>query len=457
MRDYKWYFWTASDIFHNKGLSCLLKKSARYAYRSFRGDQKDRWKKSETDAEYCHEKVVESISGGSEEGFAFAEAFLHRIFHDDMNGYSGLPSEYIHLLLECIKERQIFRDFTAPGQDDLLIETARLDPSSLPSWRWLALQYICIRNGFFKTSGVVRKKAIEIAYIEAEKGREPYIAIAFRAAIDQAEFDRARLLLDRAKNRVPAQTWKDLESYLLLNTGDREEFRRTLEREAGRTEERFRRSIEGKSVAIIGPAPSGDKHGEEIDSFDLVVRINYNGRGKIADIEEFGSRTDISYYNITFSKEISVLKENYFDELKFAVFKRIEHDFQRQLIESGKGRAVKYNHALFNGTPLGGSHALFDILHFRPERVKLFNVNFYLSRTPYHPRYFDGKFLTYFETFNFITFAHHDIMSNLNFTRNLWKAGLIEVDNGCREVISKNTSEYLSAMEEVFLQDSLAG
>ena len=55
--------------------------------------------------------------------------------------------------------------------------------------------------------------------------------------------------------------------------------------------------ISGKSVAVVGPAPSSELIGSEIDSYDIVVRTNYQGQNKLGDPKEFGVRTDISYYN----------------------------------------------------------------------------------------------------------------------------------------------------------------
>jgi hypothetical protein len=464
MHDYKGYFWSALHILQQEGLTSLCKKSVRHSnylvqnrIRSISG--KDQWKKSRTDVEDCNEKILGFISGPSKGGLNASEAFMSRVFIKNMNGYHGLPKDYIRVLLESIEKRQVLRDFCTDVQDVLIRQTSDLDPRCLPPWRWLALQYLCTRNGFFKSAYIVRQKAVEIAYIDAENtgsenNHKDNLDWAFRAAIDQAAFEKARTILDGGP-RIESgnEYFPEWESYYNLNTGNLADFQEIKEKDFNGLDKSFRKYVEGKSIAIIGPAQSGEVHGDEIDSFDIVIRFNYNGDDKMPDWKEFGRRSDISYYANSFSKEISDSNKDYFKKIDFSVFKKIEYDFQKQLLESQRGRVLRRNNQFFNGSPLAGSHALFDILHFRPQRVKLFNVNFYLTNTPYHKGYFDGKFQNYFDKFNFQAFAHHDLMSNINFTRNLWNADLIEVDTTCREVISLTTYDYLSALENLFIRE----
>ena len=62
--------------------------------------------------------------------------------------------------------------------------------------------------------------------------------------------------------------------------------------------------VRGKSVAIVGPAKPFEKNGSVIDSNDIIIRFNYLDPGMIYEKKEYiGSRTDISYYNISFERE----------------------------------------------------------------------------------------------------------------------------------------------------------
>lgn len=458
MQEYERYIEVALDVYRHKGLKYLLKISIKFALLSFRGDKRDLWKIAEANFNDYQDEIIKSLGAHSKGGFDAGEVFLKRKFNDNMKGYFGIPHEYIHLLLLSIERRQIYHDFSNNYQDMLIRSTIELDPRCLPNWRWFALQYLCIRNGFFKTAYIIREKAIEIATINAKNKRKKDLGIAFRGAIDQTEFANAWFFLNQIKDKIPHQSLMELESYYYLNTGELKEFQKRKEKDFNRNDLKFLKFIKGKSVAIVGPAPSGEEHGEEIDSFDVVVRINYRRKEKSSDSREFGKRTDVSYYNMSFTRAIIESGMNYFDDLHFAVFKRIEHEAQKKLVDSGKGRKVKHNYQMINGNSFAGNVAIFDILHFQPTVVKIFNFNFYLSAIPYYPGYtigvpskfVDDNFTNYFECLNFGTFAHHDIISNINFTRNLWNAGLIEVDSACENVIRLSTSDYLSELEKMF-------
>ena len=121
------------------------------------------------------------------------------------------------------------------------------------------------------------------------------------------------------------------------------------------------------------------------------------------------------------------------------------------------------NTFLFNGSSTAVPNALFDILHFQPRRVKVFHANFWLS----HGSYYSGYAMTKrekemvgsgadnpFGSWSWKgTFSGHDFLSQVNFVRNLWAAGLIEVDGPCEEVLSLTSHGYLSAMQDIYVRN----
>ena len=62
-------------------------------------------------------------------------------------------------------------------------------------------------------------------------------------------------------------------------------------------EKKYFEILENKNVAIVGPSYTEQKNGAEIDSFDLVIRINHINQNENLDIHKKGSRTDITYIN----------------------------------------------------------------------------------------------------------------------------------------------------------------
>ena len=78
--------------------------------------------------------------------------------------------------------------------------------------------------------------------------------------------------------------------------------------------------INGKRVAIVGPAQNDLNNGKEIDSFDIIVRFNYKGEN--IDAKNYGSRTDISYFNGANTWDLqNKYKKLQINDLKAAVYK----------------------------------------------------------------------------------------------------------------------------------------
>jgi|GEM_PF-2962449 len=389
------------------------------------------------------------------------EALVQRILGGDLTTHPGLPPEYIAEFVRAIEQRRslvIRNDAT----DALLQRTTDLDASCLPSSRWLLLHAACIRNGLFKAAGPVRDKGIQAAYREASAPRAGLDCLvqAFKVAVDQSEFDRAQAVLERVHSlECDNRLRDDLQLYYYLNMGDTPRLR-TLSRERlGKQDPAFAEYIHDRSIAIIGPAPSGDDAGADIDSSDILIRFNYRGRQFLGPANEFGCRTDVSYYNLDAARRISNMESlTFFDELRFSIFKRMDYDFQERLLRSQRGRVFRWNRFHFAGTAMALQNALYDLFHFQPRRVSIMHVNFFLAHNQYHAGYAmdstcedtpQDKVRKMFMQWH--SFAHHGLLNQVNFIRNLWKAGLVLPQGSCEAVLRLTPSQYLSQMEEVWV------
>jgi len=63
----------------------------------------------------------------------------------------------------------------------------------------------------------------------------------------------------------------------------------------------YKKFLEGKTVALAGPAKSieGSCNGRKIDNSDVVIRLNY---AKIKDCKDSGTRTNVIYYDGSYHK-----------------------------------------------------------------------------------------------------------------------------------------------------------
>lgn len=402
------------------------------------------YKATDLNNEDCYKLFMKSALARSQGDARTGEDLIYRAFSGDRQNHYGLCKEYIDNLLYCIEKRQISRNLSGNDQEVLIRHTKDLHPLSLPCKKWLALYYVCIKNGLLRNAFFLRQKAAESAYFVAESNTVDDLCLALKARIDAGEFHEAQSLLDNINKRFPAHFLiKDLESYYKLTVGDIVGFRKLRENKFDHLDLKFKRLIEESTVAIVGPAPSYEEVGEEIDSFDIVIRISYRGRDRLPERCEFGEKVDISYYGDGFSTIINESEKSFLNDLEFAVFKTIRYDFQKQLIKTQRGRQFKKNMFFFNGSPLEINNALFDVLHFNPINVKLFKTNFYLSNNPYYGGYCNNNMIP------FAGLAHHDVLSNINFTRNLLNSGLVEVDNALEKVINLTPFEYCSSMENI--------
>jgi hypothetical protein len=369
--------------------------------------------------------------------------------------YMGLPIDYINCLAQLLYERNALQDCSASNTADIMAQTEGLKPEILPPARWNDLSHLLIANGFLRVSEITRIKAVKSAYLQvAENDKSATcLAIGLKAALDQGDLS----LVEQFLSRAPGLNFEKslLESFWFLyyvfkgQTGNKNALAQKYYSENDRV---YADYLQGKSVAIVGPAPTGENSATEIDSYDIVIRLNYRGRENMPESGEFGEKIDVSYYNDDNAVFIESLKHQAFmDDLLFSVFKSSKYKFQEKLIIKGKGRLLFGSDKLyFSGLAGMIQLVVHDLMYFQPLQVKLFNVNFFLSKSPYHRNYtsfgIDKKNIKK----NWHIFASHNPISQLNYTRNIWSAGHITVDHTCEKVLRMKTDEYMSELEEIY-------
>lgn len=321
------------------------------------------------------------------------------------------------------------------------------DASLISSLGWINLFYLSFRNKLIRESFFLRQKAQERAYIDADNNPQDAVLVtkAFAAAIDAGSFENAMVYLKHLqKNNLDKGNLKKLESYYLLHTGDSKAVERIWSSEILEEEDGFSDFIKGKKIAIVGPVPSGEKSGPEIDSFDIVVRINYLGPESMPGVEDFGKKTHVVYYNAEHSERIYQLNEHRFlAGPRYAMFPSGRFLFQRDLIKHGRGRVFRKNEYFFNGINNMVQNIVYDLVVYGPSRIKIFHTNFYLSKKLYHSAYTSSHELS------FPVLAEHDLLSQLHFIRNLWRSGVVEVDDTCASVLRLSSEEYMSQIDEI--------
>lgn len=108
------------------------------------------------------------------------------------------------------------------------------------------------------------------------------------------------------------------------------------------SEKKYFSYVKGKKVAIVGPSPQmkGKHLGKEIDSHDIIIRLNHGHSLVKNDSIDFGSRTNIIYINQMLRKNYGTnLPQEWFtDDLKFIsiLFQHLDVLADIQLKKNGR-------------------------------------------------------------------------------------------------------------------------
>ncbi|MEL7035976.1 MAG: tetratricopeptide repeat protein [Cyanobacteria bacterium J06592_8] len=370
----------------------------------------------------------------------------------------GLP---LSLVNSIIKSVDAIRENPTNSSEELSehiqnqIRTINADVLSVSEW--LSFYDVLNWNGFFKWGLVARQKGIQQAYHQGDtqSNKTENLKIAAMAAIDRADFKAADKYIDKlSATNFNRQELAELRAYKCLQEGDIQGFRKLWPHEAKSVDVRFQEYIQGKSVAIVGPAPTGVADGEEIDSFDVVIRFNYRGLDSMPDPHEYGTKTNISLYNAhTIRYLITQNKLGFLSKLDFCLIRRPRYDLNSLGLDKNKIRIIYESDSVLYKSLNGLPAVLFDVLLQGVGKVKLFKSNFYLT-SQHHSQTYRGRNDADFAGFPLRKIqpvvANHDLISQISFTRNLWKAGLISVDEQCARILKFSDEDYSFEMEKLF-------
>lgn|GEM_PF-1510297 len=398
-----------------------------------------------------------SVEGDYAQVDFLIDLLLTHVYHGLSKAHKTLLRDVARAICKC----EIDYEETRSVQERLVSETRVLDPKVLTLPAWLGLQYFFIRLGLFQSSVSVREKAYARAEADAASGSKGRVEKYLFALIDRGDFSKATAVLQSLSAKVTDERYTVLSNYLAISSGGKPHME-----PKSRIEEAYAKYIQGKSIAIVGPSPSGARNGDEIDDHDIVIRLGY--KGSIVNEEDFGSRTDLTYYAI--ANVIYYLKDQnceFLEDLDFVSFKSSnfkEHASDELL---AKSRIFRRNRYYFCGSPTMAQHALHDLLHFEPASIKMFNMNFYLAQKKYYDGYIPTKkqravYLNnvsnkYYNLWagqdtDTAGFAHHDMLSSINFFRNTMHREGVVVDDVCAKILSLTSREYFKGLEARYVQ-----
>ncbi|BAI87848.1 TPR domain protein [Limnospira platensis NIES-39] len=320
---------------------------------------------------------------------------------------------------------------------------------------WLRLKNFLIGNYFIMSGYLIRQKIAEFdsqGFVCGQIQEEADILRCLKLFIEQRDELKSKTALKKllAICQKPSQLKSYLQLYLL--NYERE---KASEFEVGvndiKAEESYAQLINGKTVAIVGPAPTSEPHGEEIDFFDVVIRMTYLDNLDESLYPYTGQKTSVSYYNGGNSTSYKSYIRLLIPQLQFVCLKTglALSELRQHSVNVRVCRRV--NLSCYVGSPNLLPIILSDLAAFQPQKIKVFGNNLFLSKNLHfenYPSFFIHK--KFIKKLGSSLLYAHDLASQFSQVKNFWLSGLFEADPDLTEVLKLEVDEYIYEMEKLY-------
>lgn len=214
-------------------------------------------------------------------------------------------------------------------------------------------------------------------------------------------------------------------------------------------DDRMEKLIKGKRVALVGPAETGDRLGQVIDEYDVVVRPRYQPEFIAENREAQGSRTDITYYS---GQDLTSLFESIAQAAESGEIKVVNARPFSHAAHAHRNlpwlRFYRQDFSLcFHGGSLGIQRMAYDLLQFQPEEICVFNSDLYTGNSMFTTGWRHGDTFGPYSHINDIVVSH-DVKSEFKFMQALMSTGIVTAQGRAAEVLSQTPDEYVKAVED---------
>ena len=215
----------------------------------------------------------------------------------------------------------------------------------------------------------------------------------------------------------------------------------------------FDHFIRNKKVAIVGPSAQEYNYGEEIDSFDIVVRTNFSSKNQL-DYNLYGSNCDISYYNNIWTNSRMEFVRPIIPKLKWLCFKDVSPLNQTNYFSDSdisKFRFLRDCNGIFKiGSPLGIQNIITDLILSEPKSIKLFSITSFLGDRPYSKNYTQYRNNEWKNVYTATSLRLHDLIQNFIFLKsciNIFDIDLCKITNQYHSI---DLDEYLNRINFIY-------
>jgi tetratricopeptide (TPR) repeat protein len=211
--------------------------------------------------------------------------------------------------------------------------------------------------------------------------------------------------------------------------------------------------VQGKRIALVGPAVVTEEFGDEIDSYDTIIRTRFSKDFVEKNRATGGTRSHIAYYS---RRDVGPLyaetaKAVEAGDLELAVARPMAYSsFKRQAVNDTWLRFYRYEYSLyFMSTALGIQRIIYDLLQFEPAEISLYNIDFYAGTEAFAAGYRDPKDTAMAQNslLNDV-FASHDLKKDFEFTQRLTRNGIVKASGVTAKLLGLTPDAYVERLEK---------
>lgn len=353
--------------------------------------------------------------------------------------------EFLTLLCTATNQRILYHNYDPPEAAIALAYLEQHGKGFSPAWL-IDMELLALGAGFHQLAGALRIAAYQNLldkYAARKRVRPADAILLIWSYIFDNDFQNAQAVpmrLPAWQRKLYGESLFSAAWALRLDSAEAP----SPATPTGAKDQAFAQYVKGRRIALLGPA-DGPLDAERVQKdFDLVIRVNYRGRQFLsANSAQCGC--DVAYYRAPYADRLGD-ELDFMAELQYLVFpdRRPLNTYPAWPLEKMR-HSLGYAHVFPRGTPTMIQAALLDLLHFDYGKVKLFNVNLYLSSSPYQTGYVTAPPLHWAR--RWFGDASHNIISQYEFTQALYDRGLIECDDECAWVLSLGIAEYTRRLE----------
>jgi hypothetical protein len=208
----------------------------------------------------------------------------------------------------------------------------------------------------------------------------------------------------------------------------------------------FAAYVEGKSVAVVGPAVAPYDQREEVEAHDIVARISY--RHDLDDpVPGYGDRTNVVFYNVEAARKYELgVYDSFIDNIDWVLLKK--HKPVTPLIRDiskDNYEMVPVPFPKANQLPITLNH----LVKAKPSKITVFGADLYLGGpgSAYDPKHLDRTAAR-----DWWGIAFHEPIEQHAFMKELYRKnhGLIVGDKRFTDALCMSTQRYLMALRKAW-------